>query len=87
MEMNSKMNENDRYEWIKATPRKSGMKTLPLEIKRLRIVNEFGINADFHLKDVPDDVLKLLRERAAPEGAYQMKRQRPASRYALLGCF
>ena len=37
-----------------------------------------------HLTGFPKDVLKLLKERAAPEGAYQMKRHRPEQRYALM---
>ena len=76
--------DKERYGWIKANPRKIGMKTLLLEIKRLQFVNEFGIKAHVHLVDVPDDVLKLLRERAAPEGSYQMKRHQPEFRYALM---
>ena len=77
-------NDKERYGWMKANPRKIGMKTLLHEIKRLQFVNEFGIKADVHLIDVPDDVLKLLRERAIPEGSYQMKRHQPDFRYALM---
>jgi TnpA family transposase len=76
--------DKERYGWMKANPRKIGIKTLMSEIKRLQFVNEFGIKADVHLIDVPDDVLKLLRERAAPEGSYQIKRHRPEYRYALM---
>lgn len=77
-------NDKERYGWMKANPRKIGMKTLFREIKRLKSVNEFEIKADVHLTDVPDDVLKLLRERAAPEGVYQMQRHQPDFRYALM---
>ncbi len=76
--------DKERYEWIQANPRKFGMKTLLCEIRRLQFVNEIGITADLHLSDVPEEVLKLLRERAAPEGAYQMKRHPTDLRYALL---
>jgi hypothetical protein len=76
--------DKEHYGWMKANPRKIGMKTLLLEIKRLQFVNAFGIKAHVHLVDVPDDVLKLLRERAAPEGSYQMKRHQPEFRYALM---
>jgi hypothetical protein len=69
---------------MKGKPGKMGMKTLLREIRRLRFVNEFDIQADKHLVDVPKDVLKLLRERAVPEDAYQMKRHRPAYRNALM---
>jgi len=65
-------NDKERYGWMKANPRKIGMKTLFREIKRLQFVNDFGIKVEVHLVDVPDDVLKLLRERAAPEGTYQL---------------
>lgn len=78
-------NDKERYGWMKANPRKVGMKTLLQEIKRLQFVNDFGIKADDHLVDVPDEVLKLLRERAIPEDSYQMKRHQPDFRYALMG--
>ena len=76
--------DKEAYSWMTANPRKIGIKTLLFEIKRLQIVNEFGIKADVHLVDVPDDVLKLLRERASPEGSFQMKRHQPEFRYALM---
>lgn len=76
--------DKERYEWIQVNPRKFGMKTLLGEIRRLQFINEIGINIDLHLSDVPDEVLKLLRERAAPEGAYQMKRHPSDIKYALL---
>lgn len=76
--------DKERYEWINANPRKFGMKTLLCEIRRLQFINDIGIKADIHLKDVPDEVLELLRDRAAPEGAYQMKRHPPDYKYALL---
>jgi TnpA family transposase len=76
--------KKERYRWMKAKPGKIGIKTLLREIKRLRFVNEFDIKADVHLTGIPNDVLKLLRERAAPEDAYQMKRHRPEHRYALM---
>ena len=82
--LNPALNDNDCYEWMKTNPKKFGMKTLLREIKRLQFVNEFKIKADIHLINVPDDVLKLLRERAAPEGSYQMKRHPPNFRYALM---
>jgi TnpA family transposase len=82
--LNPEANENDRYEWMKANPGKFGMKSLLRDIKRLQFVNEFEIKSELHLRDVPDDVLKLLRERAVPEGAYQMKRHPTNFRYALL---
>ena len=77
-------NDKERYGWMKVNPRKIGIKTLLLEIKRLQFVNEFEIKADVHLVDVPNDVLKLLRARAVPEDAYQMKRHQPEIRYALI---
>lgn len=67
--------DKNRYEW---------MKTLLGEIGRLQYVNGFGIKADPHLRDIPDEVLKLIRERAAPEGAYQMKRHLADIMYAFL---
>ena len=78
------LRDRERYNWMKGKPGKMGMKTLLQEIRRLRFVNGFDIQADKHLVDVPTDVLKLLRERAVPEDAYQMKRHRPAYRYALM---
>jgi TnpA family transposase len=82
--LNAGANEKDRYEWIKGTPGKFGVKSILAEIDRLRFVNSFGIKADEHLKDIPDEILKLLRERAAPEGAFQIKRHPLDFRYALL---
>lgn len=76
--------DKERYRWMKANPGKIGIKTLLREIKRLQFINEFGIQAEIHLTGVPDDVLKLLRERANPEGAHQMKRHQPEFRYALM---
>lgn len=76
--------DKERYDWIKASPRKFGMKTLLCEIRRLQFINEIGIRADIHLNDVPEEVLELLRDRAAPEGAYQMKRHPKNYKYALL---
>lgn len=76
--------DKERYRWMKANPGKTGIKTLLCEIKRLQFVNEFGIQAKIHLIGVPDEVLKLLRERANPEGAHQMKRHQPEFRYALM---
>jgi len=75
--------DKEGYEWMQANPRKFGMKTLLSEIRRLEFVNEFGIKAD-HLNDVPDEMLKLLRDRAAPEGAYQIKRHPLSIGYALM---
>jgi TnpA family transposase len=82
--LNPALNDKDGYEWMKANPGKFGMKSLLREVKRLQFVNEFGIAANVHLKDVPDEVMKLLRERTAPEGTYQMKRHPRNFRYALL---
>lgn len=76
--------ETERYEWLKAHPGKFGMKSLKLEIKRLEFIKEFSIRSDIHLMDVPAEMLKLLRDRAFPEGAYQMKRHPPHIRYALM---
>lgn len=76
--------DKERYEWIKTNPRKFGMKTLLCEIRRLQFINEIGIEADIHLNDVPEEVLKLLYERASPEGSYQMKRHPLDYKYALL---
>lgn len=76
--------EKKRYSWIKANPRKIGIKTLLIEIDKLKVVNEFGVRGDVHLLNVPDEILQLLRERAAPEGVYQMKRHPKESRYALM---
>lgn len=77
----------DSYEWVKGYPGKFGMKTLLGEIRRLQFVNGFNLAANDHLKDVPDDILKLLWERAIPEGSYQMKRHPPDFRYALVVAF
>lgn len=82
--LNTGHDEKDRYEWMKAKPGKFGMKSLLGEVERLRFISGFDIKADSHLRDVPDEVLKLLRERAAPEGSYQMKRHPENFRYALL---
>ena len=82
--LNPAPNDKDDYEWMKANPGKFGMKSLLREVKRLQFVNDFGIIANVHLKDVPDEVMKLLRERTAPEGTYQMKRHPRNFRYALL---
>lgn len=82
--LSASQDEKDRYEWMKAKPGKFGMKSILLEIKRIQFINGFGINSDVYLKDVPDDMLKLLRERAAPEGSYQMKRHPPNFRYAFM---
>lgn len=76
--------ETDRYEWMKANPGKSGLKCILREIERLRFIMEFGIEADLHLRDIPDETLRQLRNRAAPEGAHQMKRHPPEVRYALM---
>ena len=76
--------EMDRYEWMKNTPGKSGLKCILREIERLRSILEFGINADLHLRGIPDETLRQLRDRAAPEGAHQMKRHPPEVRYALM---
>jgi hypothetical protein len=77
-------NDKESFSWMKAHPKKIGIKTLIREIKRLEFVNAFGINADVHLHDVPDDVLELLRKRIAPEGAYQIKRHQPELCYAFM---
>ena len=82
--LNPGANDKDRYEWLKAHPRKFGVKSLLGEINRLQFVNEFEVKAALHLKDIPDEVLKLLRERADPELAYHMRRHPPNFRYALL---
>jgi len=76
--------DKERYGWIKANPRKIGLKTLMIEIERLRFVNKFEIDANVFLPHIPDEVMKLLRDRAAPEGIYQMKRHQPEFRYALM---
>ncbi len=76
--------QTDRYEWMKATPGKSGLKCILREIERLRFIQEFGLQPDVHLRDVPAEVRQQLRDRAAPEGAYQMKRHPPEVRYALM---
>lgn len=76
--------DKKRYSWIKANPRKIGIKTLLLEIDKLNVVNDFGVRGTVHLSNVPDEILQLLRERAAPEGVYQMKRHPKESRYALM---
>ena len=76
--------ETERYEWLKAHPGKFGMKSLKLEIKRLEFIKEFSIRSDIHLMDVPAEMLKLLRDRAFPEGTYQMKRHPLHIRYALM---
>jgi hypothetical protein len=76
--------DKEQYGWIKANPRKIGLKTLMIEIERLRFVNKFEIDANVFLTHIPDEVLKLLRDRAAPEGVYQMKRHQPEFRYALM---
>jgi hypothetical protein len=57
------LRDRERYNWMKGKPGKMGMKTLLQEIRRLRFVNGFDIQADKHLVDVPTDVLKLLREK------------------------
>ena len=82
--LNPGANDKDRYEWLKAHPGKFGVKSLLGEINRLQFVNEFEVKAALHLKDIPDEVLKLLRERADPELAYHMRRHPPNFRYALL---
>ncbi len=76
--------ETGRYEWLKARPGKSGMKSLKREIKRLEFIKEFGIREDIYLRDVPTETLKLLRDRIFPEGAHQIKRHPPHIRYALM---
>ncbi len=76
--------DKERHEWMKAKPRKFGLKTILLEIKRLQYVNDFEIKFDAHLAGVPDNVLKQLYERAAPEGAYQLKRHPSTVCYALM---
>jgi hypothetical protein len=76
--------DKERFGWMKAKPGKVGIKTLLREVRRLHFVNGFEIQPDAHLTEIPKDVLKLLRERAVPEDAYQMKRHRPAYRYALM---
>lgn len=45
-----------RYNWMKGKPGKMGLKTLNREIRRLRFFNEFKIQADTHLADVPKEV-------------------------------
>jgi hypothetical protein len=82
--LNSEANAKNGYEWIKKNPGKFGLKTLLNEISRLQIVNSFKISAECHLKDIPKEILKLLRERAAPEGSFQMKRHPLNIRYAFL---
>jgi hypothetical protein len=72
------------YEWMKGNPGKLGMKTILREIKRLSFIREFGIKVKIHLKDISNDFQKLLRDRAFPEDAYQIKRHPPNIRYALL---
>ncbi len=73
-----------RYGWMTGTPRKTGIKTLLLEIDRLQFVREFNINPDTHLKEVPPEILKLLYERGLPEGTYQLKRHHHSMRYAMI---
>ena len=82
--LDARQDDKDRYEWMKTRPGKFGMKSLLGEIGRLQFINGFEINADLHLRDVPEEVLKLLRERVAPEGSYQIKRHPEYFRYALL---
>jgi TnpA family transposase len=82
--INADLNDKNYYEWMRKNTGKLGMKTLLEEIKLLKFVKDFGINADTHLKDIPDDVLKLLHERVAPEGVYSMRRHQAFVRYALI---
>jgi hypothetical protein len=82
--LKSEVNARDSYEGIKKNPGKFGLKTLLNEISRLQIINSFKISAECHLQDIPEEVLKLLRERAAPEGSFQMKRHPLNIRYAFL---
>ena len=74
----------DRYAWMKATPGKSGLKCILREVERLRFIQEFGLKPNVHLRGVPSEVRQQLRDRAAPEGAHQMKRHPPEVRYALM---
>jgi len=70
--------------WMKANPGKLGIKSLLREISRLKFVNEFEIKEEIHLNGIPKEIRRLLRERAAPEGAYQMKRHPSNYKYALM---
>jgi len=82
--LNTNPQEIGSYEWIKSRPGKFGMKSIRREVKRRLFIDGFGINAETHFKDVPAELLKLMRDRSSPEGAYQIKRHRPKIRYALL---
>ena len=79
-------NSDDQYEWIKANPGKLGIKNLLTEIKRLQYVNSCGIKVEV-LKEIPEDMLKLLYERAASETAYQINQHPSSYRYALMAAF
>lgn len=74
----------NRYIWMKSNPGKVGIKTLLLEIERLQYVQEFDIRFESHFKDIPEDVLKLLRERGIPEDTTQMKRHLSHTKYAMM---
>lgn len=82
--LSSTSSKATRYDWMKSHPGPMGMKTVLDEVKKLNFINEFDIKSESHLKDISLDMLKLIRERARPEDAYQMKRHNPSVRYALL---
>ncbi len=51
--LDSAPTETERYEWMKATPGKFGMRSMMGEVKRFEVIDEFGIAVDLHLRDVP----------------------------------
>lgn len=84
--LNQEIESNDRYEWMKANTGKFGIKNLLNEIKRLQFIASFDLDIDI-LKEIPNDIINLLRERAAPEVAHQMRRHPSNYRYALMVVF
>lgn len=61
-----------------------GMKTILVEVEKLRHIREFDIDANTFFKDIPQPILHQLYKRARPEDSYQMRRHPADIRYSFM---
>ncbi|MGD9202151.1 MAG: Tn3 family transposase [Chitinispirillia bacterium] len=82
--LNTDSHEHNSYKWLKGNPGKFGLKSILREVNRRSFIDKFGINDRIIFADILPEFLKLLRDRAFPENAYQIKRHKKNIRYALM---
>ncbi len=79
--------EKSQFDWMKSRPGKTGMKTVLREIEKLKFIKGFGIAANVHFLNMPDNLLKILADRTRSEDASQLRRHPEAIRYTLVSAF